>query len=169
MREIWCTTPDRRRLRGGSIRASRPDRRWSSCLPLGKTVISCRYSEVAGSVHRSGTESSLDSSLEGDGFELPVPGIRSSIFIPPRRHSSLFGELAERVRHRVRRLKPRPTAPACHVESPIDDFLLPLSPRRVRVFMHTRTEVRRRARGGRWLGTEETSLNTRVPGKLRRR
>ena len=41
----------------------------------------------------------------------------------------------------VRRLKPRPTAPACHVESPIDDFLLPLSPRRVRVFMHTRTEV----------------------------
>src|SRR5215471_14203694 len=57
-----------------------------------------------------------DCLLEGDGFELPVPGIRSSIFIPPRRHSSLFGELAERVRHRVRRLKPRPTAPACHVD-----------------------------------------------------
>ena len=103
-----------------------------------------------------------DCLLEGDGFELPVPGIRSSIFIPPRRHSSLFGELAERVRHRVRRLKPRPTAPACHVESPIDDFLLPLSARGVRVFMHTRTEVRRRARGGGWLGTEETSLNARV-------
>src|SRR5262249_26178347 len=103
-----------------------------------------------------------DSPVEGGGFELPVPGIRSSIFIPPRRHSSLFGELAERVRHRVRRLKPRPTAPACHVESPIDDFLLPLSARRVRVFMHTRTEVRRRARGGGWLGTEETSLNARV-------
>ena len=48
----------------------------------------------------------------------------------------------------VRRLKPRPTAPACHVDSPIDDFLLPLSARRVRVFMHTRTEVRIRARGG---------------------
>jgi hypothetical protein len=31
---------------------------------LGKTVISCRYSEMAGSVHRSGTESSLDSPLE---------------------------------------------------------------------------------------------------------
>ena len=62
----------------------------------------------------------------------------------------------------VRRLKPRLTAPACHVESPIDDFLLPLSPRRVRVFMHTRTEVRIHARRGRWLGTEETSLNARV-------
>src|SRR5215468_6087104 len=91
--------------------------------------------------HSARNRKFADSPLEGGGFELPVPGIRSSIFIPPRRHSSLFGELAERVRHRVRRLKPRPTAPACHVESPIDDFLLPLSARRVRVFMHTRTEV----------------------------
>src|SRR5215472_2207124 len=73
-----------------------------------------------------------------------------------------LASLAERVRHRVRRLKPRPTAPACHVDSPIDDFLLPLSARRVRVFMHTRTEVRIRARGGGWLGTEETSLTARV-------
>src|SRR5215472_6123546 len=87
-----------------------------------------RLSRDGGEIRRE-----TDCLLEGDGFELPVPGIRSSIFIPPRRHSSLFGELAERVRHRVRRLKPRPTAPACHVDSPIDDFLLPLSPRRVRV------------------------------------
>jgi hemoglobin len=77
--EIWCTTPDRRRLRGGSIRASRSTDagrlvcHWEDC-------ISCRYSEVAGSVHRSGTESSLDSPLEGNEFELPVPREIAPVF-----------------------------------------------------------------------------------------
>src|SRR5262249_55645569 len=91
---------------------------------------------------RSNAEATIYTERDGDAFAPGTslardhPDAAITPRPPSRRRRSRFRSATASRRSSLRRLgteslhdrlKPRPTAPACHVDSPIDDFLLPLS------------------------------------------